>query len=141
MPAIDLVICGSVAVNAQIARMGKGAGYSDIELEAGLSTAETTIVHELQVIDGPRPETEHDFRVTRSSQPRESSHALRRDGPQATGPGGETARRRDGPQACSGISSTRRRSPPIQKGVTHGVSPVKRVSHHAGATTAYGPRA
>ncbi|WP_407676776.1 hypothetical protein [Phytohabitans aurantiacus] len=105
--------------------MGKGAGYSDIELEAGLSTAETTIVHELQVIVGPRPETEHDFRVTRSSQPRESSHALRRDGP----------------QACSGISSTRRRSPPIQKGVTHGVSSAKRVSHHAGATTAYGPRA
>jgi 5-formyltetrahydrofolate cyclo-ligase len=70
MPAIDLVVCGSVAVNAQGARIGKGAGYSDIELalliEAGLITPDTTIVttvHELQVVDGPLPETEHDFRV------------------------------------------------------------------------------
>jgi 5-formyltetrahydrofolate cyclo-ligase len=70
MPAIDLVICGSVAVNTQGARIGKGAGYSDIELalliEAGLITADTTIVttvHELQVVDGPLPETGHDFRL------------------------------------------------------------------------------
>lgn len=70
MPTIDLVICGSVAVNTEGARVGKGAGYSDIELalliEAGLITADTTIVttvHELQVVNGPLPETEHDFRL------------------------------------------------------------------------------
>ena len=40
MPTLDLVVCGSVAVNADGARVGKGAGYSDLELalltEAGL---------------------------------------------------------------------------------------------------------
>jgi 5-formyltetrahydrofolate cyclo-ligase len=70
MPGIDLVICGSVAVNAAGARIGKGAGYSDIELgllvEAGLVGSNTTIVttvHPLQVVDGPIPEAAHDFRV------------------------------------------------------------------------------
>lgn len=59
MRAIDLVVVGSVAVNEKGARLGKGAGYSDLELgllvEAGLVTARTTVcttVHELQVLDG-----------------------------------------------------------------------------------------
>lgn len=67
---VDLVVCGSVAVNRQGARLGKGAGYSDIEVallaEAGLVTASTTIattVHPLQVVDDDLPETAHDFRV------------------------------------------------------------------------------
>jgi 5-formyltetrahydrofolate cyclo-ligase len=67
---VDLVICGSVAVNRQGARLGKGAGYSDIEVallhEAGLIGPETTIVttvHALQVVDDDLPETEHDFSV------------------------------------------------------------------------------
>lgn len=70
VPPLDLVICGSVAVNADGARVGKGAGYSDIELglltEVGAITAETmivTTVHALQIVDGPLPETDHDFRV------------------------------------------------------------------------------
>ncbi len=70
MRPIDLVVCGSVAVNRQGVRLGKGAGYSDIEVailtEACLVTNETTIVttvHPLQVIDEPLPETEHDFSV------------------------------------------------------------------------------
>lgn len=70
MRPIDLVICGSVAVNRSGARIGKGAGYSDLEvallIEAGLVTEETVIVapvHQLQVIDGDIPETEHDFSV------------------------------------------------------------------------------
>ncbi|MEV7424279.1 5-formyltetrahydrofolate cyclo-ligase [Streptomyces sp. NPDC091212] len=70
MNPIDVVICGSVAVNRSGARIGKGAGYSDLEvallIEAGLVTEETVIVapvHQLQVIDGEIPETEHDFRV------------------------------------------------------------------------------
>jgi 5-formyltetrahydrofolate cyclo-ligase len=70
MRPIDLVVCGSVAVNRNGARLGKGAGYSDIEVallqEAGLvgpSTVIATTVHPLQVMDGPLPETEHDFSV------------------------------------------------------------------------------
>ncbi|WP_405549599.1 5-formyltetrahydrofolate cyclo-ligase [Streptomyces microflavus] len=67
---LDLIILGSVAVNRDGARIGKGAGYSDIEFallsEAGLVTAETvvvTTVHALQVIDIPIPTTEHDVSV------------------------------------------------------------------------------
>lgn len=70
MQPIDVVICGSVAVNRSGARIGKGAGYSDLEvallIEAGLVTEETTIVapvHQLQVIDEEIPETAHDFSV------------------------------------------------------------------------------
>ncbi len=70
MRPIDVVICGSVAVNRSGARIGKGAGYSDLEvallIEAGLVTDETVIVapvHQLQVVDGEIPETEHDFSV------------------------------------------------------------------------------
>jgi len=70
MQPVDLVICGSVAVNRQGVRLGKGAGYSDIEIallhEAGLIGPETVIVttvHSLQVLDEPLPETEHDFSV------------------------------------------------------------------------------
>ncbi|MGH3626806.1 MAG: 5-formyltetrahydrofolate cyclo-ligase [Sciscionella sp.] len=67
---IDLVVCGSVAVNREGARIGKGAGYSDLEValltEAELIGPDTpivTTVHDLQVLDGPLPESEHDFRV------------------------------------------------------------------------------
>lgn len=70
MRPIDLVVCGSVAVNRSGARIGKGAGYSDLEvallIEAGLVTEETVIVapvHHLQVIDEDIPESEHDFSV------------------------------------------------------------------------------
>jgi 5-formyltetrahydrofolate cyclo-ligase len=67
---IDMFICGSVAVNRYGTRVGKGAGYSDIEaallIEAGLIGNHTTIVttvHSLQLVDGSLPETEHDFSV------------------------------------------------------------------------------
>lgn len=70
MRPVDLAVCGSVAVNRDGARIGKGAGYSDLEvallLEAGLLTEATvlaTTVHELQLVDGDLPETEHDFRL------------------------------------------------------------------------------
>ncbi|GAA3722476.1 5-formyltetrahydrofolate cyclo-ligase [Nonomuraea antimicrobica] len=70
MRPVDLVVCGSVAVNQAGVRLGKGAGYSDIEVallaEAGLLSDETTIVttvHELQVLDEELPEDEHDFHV------------------------------------------------------------------------------
>jgi 5-formyltetrahydrofolate cyclo-ligase len=70
MRSIDVVICGSVAVNRSGARIGKGAGYSDLEvallIEAGLVTDSTVIVapvHQLQVVEDDIPETEHDFSV------------------------------------------------------------------------------
>lgn len=70
MQPIGIVICGSVAVNRSGARIGKGAGYSDLEvallIEAGLVTDETIIiapVHQLQVVDEEIPETDHDFSV------------------------------------------------------------------------------
>ena len=70
MRAVDIVVCGSVAVNRHGARLGKGAGYSDIEVallrEAGLispTTVIVTTVHPMQVVDEPLPETEHDFSV------------------------------------------------------------------------------
>jgi 5-formyltetrahydrofolate cyclo-ligase len=70
MRPVNMVICGSVAVNRSGARIGKGAGYSDLEvallIEAGLVTPETVIVapvHQLQVVDDEIPETEHDFSV------------------------------------------------------------------------------
>lgn len=70
MRPVDLIVCGSVAVNRQGVRLGKGAGYSDIEVallqEAGLigpSTTIVTTVHSLQVVDDELPETKHDFSV------------------------------------------------------------------------------
>jgi 5-formyltetrahydrofolate cyclo-ligase len=70
MPQIDFVVCGSVAVNHEGVRIGKGAGYSDIELAllagAGLLRSDATIVttvHELQVLDEPLPSDDHDFTV------------------------------------------------------------------------------
>jgi 5-formyltetrahydrofolate cyclo-ligase len=70
MESVDLVVCGSVAVNRLGARLGKGGGYSDLEfallLEAGRigeGTRLATTTHELQVLDAELPETDHDFRV------------------------------------------------------------------------------
>jgi 5-formyltetrahydrofolate cyclo-ligase len=70
MPFLDLAVVGSVAVNSRGARLGKGAGYADLEVallvEAGLVTEQTiiaTTVHELQVLDEDLPELPHDFRV------------------------------------------------------------------------------
>jgi 5-formyltetrahydrofolate cyclo-ligase len=78
MHRIDLVVCGSVAVNRRGARVGKGGGYSDLEfgllIEAGLvddHTLVTTTVHRLQVRDEDLPETAHDFRVQRIITPEE----------------------------------------------------------------------
>jgi 5-formyltetrahydrofolate cyclo-ligase len=70
MERIDLVVCGTVAVNLAGVRIGKGGGFSDLEfgllvqselLDAGTLLA--TTVHEAQIIEGDLPETAHDFRV------------------------------------------------------------------------------
>jgi 5-formyltetrahydrofolate cyclo-ligase len=70
MQPLDLVVCGSVAVNRQGARVGKGGGFSDLEfallVEAGLigdDTVLATTVHPLQVLEERLPETDHDFRL------------------------------------------------------------------------------
>jgi 5-formyltetrahydrofolate cyclo-ligase len=70
MSHVDLVVCGSVAVNREGVRVGKGGGFSDIEFallaEAGLVDERTTVattVHPVQVLDRDLPETAHDFRV------------------------------------------------------------------------------
>lgn len=65
---IDLIVCGSVAVNRMGARVGKGGGYSDLEyalLREEKKTAEgtpvITTVHPLQILDAELPMTEHDI--------------------------------------------------------------------------------
>jgi 5-formyltetrahydrofolate cyclo-ligase len=70
MRRVDIVVCGSVAVNRRGTRLGKGTGYSDIEVallqesgRIGPSTVIVTTVHPLQITDEPIPETEHDFSV------------------------------------------------------------------------------
>jgi 5-formyltetrahydrofolate cyclo-ligase len=75
---VDLIVCGTVAVNRDGVRVGKGGGYSDLEfallVDVGLVDAGTlivTTVHPLQVLDEELPETEHDFRVDRVVTPDE----------------------------------------------------------------------
>ncbi|WP_406170085.1 5-formyltetrahydrofolate cyclo-ligase [Streptomyces sp. NBC_00996] len=67
---VDMVVVGSVAVNRHGVRIGKGAGYSDLEfallMEAGLISDQTVVVstvHSLQVLDEELPATDHDFGV------------------------------------------------------------------------------
>jgi 5-formyltetrahydrofolate cyclo-ligase len=71
MTAMDMVVCGSVAVSPDGARLGKGGGFSDLEFaiarEAGLVSPDTVIVttvHDLQLVDtGTIPMTIHDVPV------------------------------------------------------------------------------
>jgi len=78
VPKIDLVVCGSVAVNRQGARVGKGGGYSDLEFalltEQGKISANTPIVtsvHPLQIVDAEMPMTEHDIPLSAIITPAE----------------------------------------------------------------------
>ena len=57
VPAIDLIVCGAVAVNGKGARVGKGGGFSDLEYgllaETGRVKARTVIattIHPLQMV-------------------------------------------------------------------------------------------
>jgi 5-formyltetrahydrofolate cyclo-ligase len=68
---VDLVVTGCVAVDESGARLGKGGGFSDLELavaaDAGLVDADTivvTTVHDRQVLPaGTVPTTDHDIHV------------------------------------------------------------------------------
>jgi 5-formyltetrahydrofolate cyclo-ligase len=75
---IDLIICGSVAVNRKGARVGKGGGYSDLEF--ALLTEEQKIhrrtpiitsVHPLQIVNEPIPMTAHDIPLSAIATPDE----------------------------------------------------------------------
>jgi 5-formyltetrahydrofolate cyclo-ligase len=75
---IDLVVCGSVAVNRRGARVGKGGGYSDLELallteeeKIGPDTPIITSVHPLQIVDEEIPMTEHDIPLSAIVTPTE----------------------------------------------------------------------
>lgn len=77
LPEIDLVLCGSVAVNLKGARIGKGGGFSDIEygllIEAGKIDDHTTIattVHPIQILRENLPVLDHDLPVDLIATPR-----------------------------------------------------------------------
>jgi 5-formyltetrahydrofolate cyclo-ligase len=70
LPLIDLIIAGSVAVNKDGRRLGKGGGYSDLEFALashyGKITDKTlivTTVHSLQITDQDIPIEQHDIPV------------------------------------------------------------------------------
>lgn len=76
MSQVDLIVCGSVAVDSNGVRVGKGAGYSDLEFalarQLGIVTGDTpiaTTLHPLQVVDQSLPRRAHDFRVTLAVTP------------------------------------------------------------------------
>jgi 5-formyltetrahydrofolate cyclo-ligase len=76
--AIDLVVCGSVAVNRRGARVGKGGGYSDLEFallteqgKIGSRTPIVTSVHPLQLVDDELPMTIHDIPLSAIVTPEE----------------------------------------------------------------------
>lgn len=67
MRPVDLVISGSVAVNREGVRIGKGGGFADLEYglaaAAGIVRPGTPVistVHPMQVLDEPLPRTHHD---------------------------------------------------------------------------------
>lgn len=75
---IDLIVCGSVAVNRGGARIGKGGGYSDLEFallteekKIGSQTPIVTSVHPLQIADEELPMTEHDIPLSAILTPKE----------------------------------------------------------------------
>jgi 5-formyltetrahydrofolate cyclo-ligase len=82
---IDLVVCGSVAVNRRGARVGKGGGYSDLEfailVEEGKIDEDTPIVtsvHPLQVTEKELPMTVHDIPLNAIITPEEMIKIQRR---------------------------------------------------------------
>jgi len=78
VPALDLVLTGSVAVNLNGARLGKGGGFSDLEYgllsevgRVGRDTPVATTVHPVQVLDEELLMTAHDVPVDLVATPAE----------------------------------------------------------------------
>jgi 5-formyltetrahydrofolate cyclo-ligase len=70
VPPIDLIVCGSVAVNGKGARVGKGGGFSDLEYgllagagRVGAGTPIFTTVHPLQMVPQAFEMCVHDIPV------------------------------------------------------------------------------
>lgn len=70
VPPIDLIVCGSVAVNGKGARVGKGGGFSDLEYgllaetgKVGLATLIVTTVHPVQMVPQAIEMHPHDIPV------------------------------------------------------------------------------
>ena len=70
LPSVDLVVVGSVAVNLQGARLGKGEGYAELEYailrtlcKVSSNTLVVTTVHDIQIVNEPIPVEEHDVCV------------------------------------------------------------------------------
>ncbi len=85
LPVIDLVVCGSVAVDRQGGRVGKGGGYSDLEFaiaahlgKVGPGTTIVTTVHPLQVLDEEVPMLPHDIPLDYIVTPQEVIACSRR---------------------------------------------------------------
>ena len=103
LPEIDLVLCGSVAVNLRGARVGKGGGFSDLEygllIEAGKIDDHTVVA--TTVPPDPDPAREPDDDRPRPAG-RPDRHPARRD----RGGAASTSAR----AGSSGTTSSRRRS-------------------------------
>ena len=92
MPTIDLVVSGSVAVDVEGGRIGKGEGYSDLEYailrefdRIDETTPVATTVHERQLWAEPLPTDSHDVpmslivtaeRTIRPSAPRTGPNGI-----------------------------------------------------------------
>ncbi len=78
MQPVDLVVSGSVAVNREGVRVGKGGGYADLEYGlaaaagiVGPATPVLTTVHPMQVLAEPLPRTNHDVPLDYAATPEE----------------------------------------------------------------------
>ena len=77
VPRLDLILTGSVAVNLEGERIGKGGGFSDLEygllIEAGKIDDHTTVattVHPIQILREHLQSTAHDLPVDLIATPR-----------------------------------------------------------------------
>ena len=83
MRPVDLVISGSVAVNRQGVRIGKGGGFADLEyalaVAAGIVQPDTPVlstVHAMQILDEDFPITHHDVPLDHVVTPDETIHCM-----------------------------------------------------------------
>ena len=83
MRPVDLVISGSVAVNRQGVRIGKGGGFADLEyalaVAAGIIQPDTPVlstVHAMQILDEDFPITHHDVPLDHVITPDETIHCM-----------------------------------------------------------------